>query len=154
MRNVYAAISGVVLWLGAAGTALAQAPKAAALSPDTTVIAAERAIWELLKRQQWDAFDDAIAGETFVESGGISIAKRGTSATALKGLVTKSYALEDATVRMVTPDVAIVTYKLSVDQTFNGQRTPSPLYSMSVWQRKAGKWAPVAHAETPAANAK
>jgi uncharacterized protein DUF4440 len=154
MRSLYAAVCGVVVSLGAAGLARAQAPKAAAAPADTSLVGAERAIWELLKRQQWNAFDDAIAGETLVESGGISIAKRGTSATALRGLVTKSYTLEDATVRMVTPDVAIVTYKASVDQTFNGQRTPSPFYMMSVWQRKAGKWSPVAHAETAAANAK
>ena len=153
MRMAVVAISGL-LSLGAGGSAVAQAPRVAATSGDSTLIAAERAIWELLKRQQWNAFDDAIAGETFVESGGISIAKRGTSATALRGLVTKSYALEDAAVRMVTPDVAIVTYKMTIDQTFNGQRTPSPIYNMSVWQRKAGKWAPVAHAETAASNAK
>ena len=153
MRMAVVAISGL-LSLGSSGSAGAQAPKLAPTSADSTLIAAERAIWELLRRQQWNAFDDAIAGETFVESGGISIAQRGTSATALKGLVTKSYAIEDATVRMVTPDVAIVTYKMTIDQTFNGQRTPSPLYNMSVWQRKAGKWVPVAHAETAASNAK
>jgi hypothetical protein len=153
MRMAVVAISGL-LSLGVGGSTGAQAPKAATTSGDSTLIAAERAIWELLKRQQWNAFDDAIAGETFVESGGISIAKRGTSATALRGLVTKSYALEDATVRMVTPDVAIVTYRMTIDQTFNGQRTPSPIYNMSVWQRKAGKWSPVAHAEAPASNAR
>ena len=27
---------------------------------------------------------------------------------------------------------------------------PSPAYMMTVWQRKGGKWVPVAHSETPA----
>jgi len=154
MRTPYTMVCGLAFLLGSVSAVRAQSPKAAMSSSDSTLIAAERAIWDLLKRQQWNAFDEAIAGETFVESGGISIAKRGASASALKGLVTKSYALEDATVRMVTPDVAIVTYKMTIDQTFNGQRTPSPLYNMSVWQRKAGKWTPVAHAEAVASNAK
>ena len=147
-------ISILFLALGAGNAAHAQTPKSAPTSPDSVIVAAERAIWELLKRQQWDAFDAAVAGETMVEPGGISVAKRGAITPGLPGLVTKSYTLDSVRVRSITPDVVLVTYKASVDQTFKGAHVPSPFYMLSLWQRKDGKWGPVAHAETPASTAK
>jgi Domain of unknown function (DUF4440) len=155
MRIVYGVACGFLVSLCAGDAARAQAPKVTAgSSVDSAVVAAERAIWELLKRQQWDAFDAAIAGETLVEPGGISITTPGTSAKTLPGLVTRSYSLEDLRVRTIAPDVVLLTYKASVDQTFKGERTPSPLYMLSLWQRKGAKWTPVAHAETPASTAR
>ena len=153
MRTAQTVICTLLLSLGAAGAGRAQAPKSGA-PVDSVIIAAERAIWDLLKRQQWDAFDAAIAGETLLESAGISIAKQGTSAKNLPGLVTRSYTLDSLRVRTITPDVVLLTYKASVDQTFKGERTPSPFYMLSLWQRTSGKWRPVAHAEAPASTAK
>jgi len=152
MRIVHAVVCAQLIMLGA-GAARAQAPNAS-VSVDSAVVAAERAIWELLKRQQWDAFDAAIAGETLLEPGGISIAKRGTSAQNLPGLVTRSYTLDSLRVRPIAPDVVLLTYRASIDQTFKGERTPSPFYMLSLWQRSNGKWRPVAHAETPASTAR
>jgi hypothetical protein len=153
MRSAYAIICTLLVSLGAGAAARAQAPKSAA-SPDSVIIAAERSIWELLKRQQWDAFDAAIAGETLLEAGGISIAKQGTSAQNLPGLVTRSYTLDSLRVRTITPDVVMLTYKASVDQTFKGERTPSPFYMLSLWKRTNGAWRPVAHAEAAASTAR
>ena len=154
MRIIHVAIAVLFVALGAGNTARAQAPKNAPALPDSIIVAAERAIWDLLKRQQWDAFDAAVAGETMLEPGGISVAKRGAVAPGLPGLVTKSYTLDSVRVRSITPDVVVVTYKASVDQTFKGAHVPSPFYMLSVWQRKDGKWGPVAHAETPTSTAK
>jgi len=154
MRIIHVAIPVLSLALGAGSAARAQAPKSAPASPDSVIVAAERAIWDLLKKQQWDAFDAAVAGETMLDASGISVAKRGGTAPGLPGLVTKSYALDSIRVRSITPDVAVVTYKASVDQTMKGAHVPSPFYMLSIWQRKNGKWGPVAHAETPASNAK
>jgi len=151
MRSTLNVVCGLTLWLGAAAPTLAQTPKSA--SPDSAVIAAERAAWELLKQRKWDAFDAALVGETLVDASGISIARPGSAKT-LAGLVTRSYTLDSVRVRTVTPDVVIVTYKAAVDQTFDGKRTPSPLYMLSVWHKQGGKWRPVAHTETQAADAR
>ena len=42
----------LALTLGAANAARAQTAKSTPTSPDSIIVAAERAIWELLKRQQ------------------------------------------------------------------------------------------------------
>lgn len=154
MRITHVAISILSLALGVGSAARAQAPKNAPASPDSFIVAAERAIWELLKKQQWDAFDAAVAGETMLDASGISVARRGGTAPGLPGLVTKSFTLDSIRVRSITPDVALVTYKASVDQTMKGAHVPSPYYMLSIWQRKDGKWGPVAHAETAASTAK
>jgi len=68
--------------------------------------------------------------------------------------VTRSYKLDSLRVRAIAPDVVLLTYKASIDQTFKGKRTPSPFYMLSLWQRTNGKWRPVAHAEAPASTAR
>ena len=45
-------------------------------------------------------------------------------------------------------------WALVFDQTVAGKHVPSPVYSMSVWQKKDGKWVVAAHSEATAADAK
>jgi hypothetical protein len=45
----------------------------------------------------------------------------------------------------------VLTYTSAGDQMCGGQKAPSPEYSMSVWQKRGGRWVGVAHSETPAA---
>ncbi|HEY4130732.1 MAG TPA: hypothetical protein VGM50_08940 [Gemmatimonadaceae bacterium] len=44
---------------------------------------------------------------------------------------------------------AVVTSKVTLDQTCWGQRAPSPLYVMTVYIRHADGWDMLAHSETP-----
>jgi hypothetical protein len=53
--------------------------------------------------------------------------------------------------RMSGPDVVVMAYKATFDQTMNGKKNPSPVYMTSVWHRIGGKWVPVSHSETSAA---
>jgi len=121
-----------------AGTARSQAER--------QVIAAERAVWEALKKGDWPPFDRITAGQLGFGPDGISTTKGG-NLKQYDGLVTTSYSLDSIQTRLLTPDVVIVAYKATYDQTQNGQKAPSPVYMMSVWQRKGGKWVTVAHSE-------
>jgi hypothetical protein len=51
----------------------------------------------------------------------------------------------------VGKDLVVLTYTSAGDQTCGGQKAPSPVYSMSVWQMRGGHWVGVAHSEVPAA---
>lgn len=74
-----------------------------------------------------------------------------TTARYVLGCQTMSYALTEA--RVVRYSVtAVVTYKVTLEQTCWGQKEPSPLYVMTVYERRGGDWAPIAHSETAAAH--
>jgi hypothetical protein len=70
------------------------------------------------------------------------------------GLVTKSYSVDSVSTRAFGSDVVVVTARVTVDRSYkdstgNSSQTPSPIYTMTVWQRTGGKWVPIAHSETP-----
>lgn len=135
--------------LGAVSSAGAQAQAGNARSSASEVIAAERALWEQIKANQWAPFDKALNGMTYVDTTGMTIYKSG-NLKQFEGIVTRSYSLDSIRTMTVTPDVVILTYKASLDQTdAKGMKSRSPIYMMSVWQRKNGRWVPVAHSETP-----
>ena len=117
---------------------------------ETAAIAAERRIWELLKKNDYDAFDAVAAGELSVGDEGVMIPERGTVAPLIRGLTTKNVSLTEIQTRLLGPDAVVVAYKASFDQVINGTKLPSPVYMMTVWQRDHGKWAAVAHSETNA----
>src|SRR5205807_306579 len=131
--------------------AQAQAGKAAAAEPamsaaEKTVFDNERTAMEAFKKGDWTAFAKWIDGSMYVDNNGI-VASSQTSQMLdmLKTFVTNSYEFADMHARTVSPDVIVVTYKLVFDQTVAGKHVPSPVYSMSVWQKKDGKWVVAAH---------
>ena len=143
----------LICGLGAVQSAGAQAQAGNVRSSASDVIAAERALWEQIKANQWAAFDKAVNGMTYVDTTGMMIYKSG-NLKQFEGLVTRSYSLDSIRTITVTPDVIVLTYKASFDQTdAKGMKSRSPIYMMSVWQRKNGRWAPVAHSETPVGGA-
>jgi len=116
------------------------------------VVAAEKAIWESIKAQRWADFDKSIAGMTYIDPGAMVVWKPGNPKQ-FEGMVMRSYSLDSVTTRAIASDIVLLTYKATLDQTVNGKQLPSPVYMMSLWQRKSGKWTPIAHSETPVANA-
>jgi hypothetical protein len=60
----------------------------------------------------------------------------------------ESYSLADFHVKMLTPDVALVTYKVNLKATFRGvQYAQRPFYIGSVWARRQGQWKDVFYEE-------
>jgi hypothetical protein len=141
-------------------SAQADSAKAAAPAPKMSaaekhVVAAERRLWDLLVKKDWTTFGSIVDGMTYIDMNGVTPRmKTSDMLESLNGIETKSYDLSDVRTRTVSPSVIILTYKAAIDQTSNGQRVPSPIYMMSVWQKKGAKWVPVAHQETNATDAK
>ncbi len=76
------------------------------------------------------------------------------SAEMLKGCTTGKFTMENPEVSPAGNDILVLTYKASANQTCNGEKAPSPVLAMSVWQKRGGRWVAVAHSETPTAPTK
>jgi hypothetical protein len=139
------------------GSGDSAATRSTALSPgadSADVLAAERRIWEGLTGDH-AGVDSLFVGAVDMDPNGITLDwKPGTGAQQLASCVMKSYAMDSAHVKALSPDQRLLTYKASYDWTCGGQRIPSPAYEMALWQRKGAGWALVAHAASVAFTAR
>jgi len=131
----------------------ATAPSAAV---SNSVVAQEQLIYDAIARKDTVAFNKAV-GRDFVyvdETGAMrwSLAKTSTI-FAECGLGT-GWTIDHPMTTEVGSDLVVLTYSASANATCKGQRVPSPVNAMSVWQRRGGRWVAVAHSETPAARKK
>ena len=127
----------------------AAAPSAAV---SNSVVAQEQLIYDAIARKDTIAFNKAV-GRDFVyvdETGAMrwSLAKTSTI-FAECGLGT-GWTIDHPMTTEVGSDLVVLTYSASANATCKGQRVPSPVNAMSVWQRRGGRWVAVAHSETAA----
>lgn len=139
--------------------AAAQTPAAAARrakSADLTqVFAHEQQVWNALKAKDIQTFNKLVDGPfTYLDADGFIAWRPEESEANLKGCVVNSFTTEEAQTQSPTPDIVILSYKIILDQVCAGKRSPSPLYMLSVWQRKGSDWKLIAHSETPASEAR
>jgi hypothetical protein len=122
---------------------------------DSTIVGLERRAWEALKQKDWAAFFK-IAGPSFlyIQPLGASRVTQASTADAFASCETRSYAMDSITVTPVGDNGAVLTYRLTLDQTCGGgQPEPSPVYSMEVWTRRNGQWQVVSRSDTPVQSA-
>jgi hypothetical protein len=53
---------------------------------------------------------------------------------------------------VVAPSVVLLTYRANLDQTFRGQKLPSPQDFLSLFRREGARWKAVAHLQLPVAS--
>lgn len=135
--------------------AAAQTPAAAARRAKAAdlnqVFAHEQQVWNALKANDIPAFNKLVDGPfTYLDANGFVAWRPEDSEAHLKGCVLNSFTTEEAQTQTPTPDIVILSYKIDHDQVCNGVKAPSPLYVLSVWQRKGADWKLIAHSETTA----
>ncbi|MEJ7813195.1 MAG: nuclear transport factor 2 family protein [Gemmatimonadaceae bacterium] len=133
------------------GALAAASASATAAAPDSEIVRLERSAWDAVKAKDGAALD-RITGSDYVsvDPTGIMRPKAGEMSQMLATCETRSYSLSDFSVRSISADVALVTYKGTIDQTCGGTKAPSPANVASVWQRRNGAWQVVLHTEAPA----
>lgn len=119
---------------------------------DSAFVGREEAMWTALQQHDTAGFARAVGiGAIDVD---VSGARRVTSASTTQYVArcqVASSALQNF--RVVRDSVAVVvTYTATVDETCWGQKAPSPLYVLSVYERDHSEWRLLAHSETPAAH--
>jgi hypothetical protein len=142
----------LLTFVAQSGSLAAQAAAPSSASPDSLIVARERALWSALKAQDTLAFAQAMGnGVVDADVSGVRRATAASTAQYVKQCRVATYALSGF--RIVQDSLTVVvTYKAEVDETCWGQKAPSPLNVMSVYEKRATGWAPVAHSETPAAH--
>jgi Domain of unknown function (DUF4440) len=146
------------LLLGFAGMRLAAqakpqgapAAKPAAMTAADSLIAREKGLYDALTKNDYAAFAKGLGGDfMYVNGSGAVKWEAAKSADMLKACTTGKWTLKDAKVTPAGTDLMVLTYTASGDQTCNGEKSPSPVNALSVWEHKGGAWIAIAHSETP-----
>ena len=125
------------------------AKSAKSASNETAITDLERSAWEAYKNKQADAFKKLMSKEYYGEyAEGIKNLDREVADMAKADL--RDYSLADMKVIFPSPDVAVVRYKSTIQQTAEGKDMSGTYNSGSIWVRKSGKWLEVFHAEVKA----
>jgi len=154
MKSRHAVTLAVALQLPLTGTAIAQAAKnqKAGVSTADAIIAQEQSIFDALTKNDIAAFNKAVGGDfVFQSPDGTITWELAKSAEILKPCTSGKFTMTEPKVTPVAPDVMVLTYTIASNQVCNGQKSPSPTFAMSVWQKRGGRWVVAAHSQTPAA---
>ena len=110
---------------------------AAAMSASDQVIAQEKSLYDALMKNDFAAFNKALGSDfTYVDGNGAVRWEIAKSAENLKGCTMGKWTLKDVKTTPVGADLMVLTYTASGEQTCGGQKSPSPVNALSVWQHK------------------
>ncbi len=148
MNSRHLPVSALLLLLAATGSAAAQDTAA----PFAPIVQQERAVLDALVKPDTAAFNRALGSDfVYVDVRGATRWELAKTTAMLMDCKTAPLSMDNPVTTRVGTDLVVLTYDSAGDQTCGGQKAPSPVHSMSVWQNRGGKWVAVAHSETPAA---
>lgn len=152
MRSTYLAAA---LLFAAVSAATAQQPakapaKAAPSIGVSRAFAHEQQVWDADRAGDVAKFNQLVAGPfTYIDDTGI-MAWDFKTTERIKDCTMTSFESSDVHTQQPAAGIVILSYKATHDQTCKGVKSPSPIYALSVWQRKGNSWKLIAHSETPA----
>ena len=95
------------------------------------------------------------AGMIYVAPPGVArVASPAGTEEMVKACAVRRYAMDSVQTSLPAPDIALLTFRLTIDERCGEQKTPSPVYILSAWQRQGGAWRATAFSATPAAGAR
>lgn len=153
-RIVVAYALAVALQLAATHDGVAQAaPAKPSASVGNAVVAQEQSLLDAIARGDTVAFNKALGRDfVYVDQNGAMRWALSKTSTILKDCgLGSGWTLDHPMTTEIGSELVVLTYSSSGKAQCNGQPAPSPVNSMSVWQRRGGRWVAVAHSETPAA---
>jgi hypothetical protein len=140
-------VAALLYIVAAAGPAAAQDA-----TPYAPIVAQERAVLDAVVKNDTAAFNRALGSDfVYVDVRGPVRWELAKTTAMLMDCKTTSLSIDNPQTTRVGKDLVVLTYMSAGDQMCGGQKAPSPVYSMSVWQMRGGRWVVVAHSETPAA---
>ena len=125
------------------------AKPAKSASNEIAITHLETSAWEAYKNKQADAFKKLMSEDYCGEyAEGIKNLDREVADMAKTDL--RDYSLADMKVVFPSTDVAVITYKSTIQQTSEGKDMSGTYNSGSIWVKKGGKWLEVFHTEVKA----
>lgn len=128
------------------------AAKSTAAAPTKeALVALEKSGWEAWKNKDPKWFEENLSSKAV---GFNSKDGRQDKAAMVKGMAeskceVKSFSFSDEKVRMLGPDVAVLTFKGTQDATCDGTKAPAAVWSSSVYVREGDKWKSLVYVENP-----
>jgi hypothetical protein len=115
-------------------------------SKDAAITDSEKSAWEAYKNKQADAFKKYLATDYCgVYADGIKNADKEVADMEKSEL--RDYSLADMKVVFPSADVAVTTYKATLQGSSGGQDTSGTYNVASVWAKKDGKWHVIFHSD-------
>ena len=115
-----------------------------------SLIATEKKLWEAWKNKDPKPFKATLAADS-VMVGENGVADKATSIAAITSMQcdVKSYSLSDFKLARAAPNVAVITYKGTVDGTCGGTAIPA-VWASSIYVNRGGMWYAFSHQESNA----
>jgi len=148
MRSTSISSLGMLVFL-CVTRAPAQRSVAGANSLDSTIVRQEQAVWSAIKAQDSAAFRKLMGPECLIVSNG----RRSTAdqyAGLLRTFTITRAGLSEIRVQRLSPDVALIHYRLSVAWTQNNKESSADQYVVSVYKRSDSHWLVAFNQDSPA----
>ena len=125
------------------------AKSAKSASNETAITDLEKSAWQAYKNKQGDAFKKLMSRDYCGDYAEGSKNLDGEVADMAKTDL-REYSLADIKVVFPSTEVAVITYKTTMQETSEGKDMSGTYNSASVWVKKGGKWLGVFHTEVKA----
>ena len=111
---------------------------------EATIVKLEKAITDAYKNKQTKLFREYLAPEfSAVDTEGVKDAD--AEIADMKKTDLSNYSFADMKVTLLSPKMAVATYKVATQSTSSGRDTSGTYYAATVWNKRGGKWLAVLH---------
>ena len=111
---------------------------------EATIVKLEKSVTDAFKSKQAKAFREYLAPEfSAIDAEGVKDLE-GEIADMQKTDL-NNYSFGDMKVTLLSPKMAVATYKVTTQSTSSGRDTSGTYYAATVWNKRGGKWLAVLH---------
>ncbi len=111
---------------------------------EATIVKLEKSITDAYKNKQAKSFREYLAPEfSVVDAEGVKDADAEVAEMQKTDL--NNYSFADMKVALLSPKMAVATYKVTTQSTSSGRDTSGTYYAATVWNKRGGKWLAVLH---------
>jgi len=111
---------------------------------EAAIVKLEKAVTEAFKNKQTAVFQKYLAPEfSAVDAEGVKDAD--AEIADMQNTELSNYTFADMKVTLLSPKMAMVTYKVTTQSTSSGRDTSGTYYAATVWNKRGGKWLAVLH---------
>ena len=115
---------------------------------EAEAIAKEKEAWQILAKQNIEAFSAMLADDQIYVAGD-GVHDKASSVKGVAGFVPSDVTFADWKFLPIDKDAAILTYKATAKGTMSGQPLPgTPIYATTVLVNRGGKWLAIFHQES------
>jgi hypothetical protein len=111
---------------------------------EATIEKLEKAVTDAFKNKQTQVFRKYLAPEfSAIDAEGVKDAD--AEIADMEKTEISNYAFADMKVTLLSPKMAMATYKVTTQSTSSGRDTSGTYYAATVWNKRGGKWLAVLH---------